>query len=71
MDSADRNNVCAVFLVEILKVRKMLEVVCINLAAVNNLVRLNIVREFLDVKSNVLFGKDFLDYGKNFGVRCG
>ena len=71
MDCADRNNVCAVFLVEILKVRKMLEVVCVNLAAVNNLVRLNIVREFLDVKSNVLFGKDFLDYGKNFGVRCG
>ena len=39
------NKLCTVFGVEVLEIREMLEVVCVELAAVYNVVRLNVVGE--------------------------
>lgn len=71
MDNCDRDNVCTVFLVEVIKVRSVLEVVCVNLTVFNNVVRLNVIRKFFDVKRNALCGKDFLCYVKDFLMRSG
>ena len=54
MDSRNRYHLCAVFLIEVFKVRQVLEVVCVNFAAVNNIVRLNIIGKFLNVKRYIL-----------------
>ena len=43
MDCRYGNKLCAVFGVEVLEIREMLEVVCVELAAVYNVVRLNVV----------------------------
>ena len=60
MDSRNRYHLCAVFFIEVFKVRQVLEVVCVNFAAVNNVVRLNVIGKFLNVKRYILFLKDFL-----------
>ena len=69
MDSRNRNNVCSVLLVEIVKIGLVLEIVGVKLAAVNNIVRLNIIVKFLDFQLNILFGKNFLCNGKYLSVR--
>ena len=71
MDSRNRNHLCAVFFIEVFKVRQVLEVVCVNFAAVNNVVRLNVIGKFLNVKRYILFLKDFLSDRKYFCMGCG
>ena len=71
MDSRNRYNLCAVFLIEVFKVRQGLEIVCVDLAAVNNIVRLNIIGKFLNVKRYILFLKNFLGNRKYFCMGCG
>ena len=60
MDSCCGHDISSLFSIEIVKIREMLEVVCIYLAAVNNIVRLYIVGENLNVKCDVLCCKDIL-----------
>ena len=71
MDSADGNNMSAVFCVEVVKVRSVLEVVCENIAAVNNLIGLYIVGKLNDFEGDVFLGKDVLRYLEDFCVRSG
>ena len=71
MDSGNLYDVSAVFRIEIVKIRSVLEVVGVNLAAFNYIVGLNIIGEFLDVKSNVFLGKYFLCYRKYLGMGRG
>ena len=71
MDSRNRYHLCAVFLIEVFKVRQVLEIVCVDLAAVNNIVRLNVIGKFLNVKRYILFLKNLLCNRKYFGVGCG
>ena len=52
MDRADGNDIGAVFGVEVIEVRNMLEVVGIDFAAVNNVVGLYIIGEFFDVEGD-------------------
>ena len=59
----------AVFPVEIVHVRYMLEVVGIQLAALYHVVGLYVIGEFHNFKGDVLRGKDFLRDGKDFRVR--
>ncbi len=61
----------AVFCIEIVQIRRMLEIVCIYLAAFNDVVGLNIISKFLDIKSNVLFSQNSLYDGQNLRMRCG
>ena len=68
MDSRNRYHLCAVFLIEVFKVRQVLEIVCVDLAAVNNIVRLNIIGKFLNVKRYILFLKNLFCNRKYFGV---
>ena len=70
MDCRYGNKLCTVFGVEVLEIREMLEVVCVELAAVYNVVRLNVVGIFLDVKRNILLLEYILYNRQNFGVRC-
>ena len=49
----------------------MLEVVCVELAAVNNVVGLNVVGVLLDFESDILLCEDILDNAEDFSVRCG
>lgn len=60
MDSTDRDKVSTVLLVEVVKIRSVLEVVCINLSVLGNYVRLNIVGEFNDLKCDFLLCEDIL-----------
>ena len=69
MDGKNGNKVGAVLCVEVIEVRNVLEVVSIDFSAFYYVVRLHIVGEFLDCKSDVLFCKDFLSYCENFFVR--
>ena len=71
MDIANGDDVRVVLLVEIVEVGLVLEVVCVNLAGLNNIVGLDIIFELFDVKSDALSGKDLLGNGENLGVRCG
>lgn len=71
MDIANGDDVRVVLLVEIVEVRLVLEVVCVDLAGLNNIVGLDIIFELFDVKSDALSGKDLLGNGENLGVRCG
>ena len=61
----------AVLSIEVVKVRNVLEVVGVDLAAVNHVVGLDIVGEFEDLKSDAFFGKDLLGNCKDLSVRCG
>ncbi len=70
MYSGDRHDLCAVLLVEVLKVGKVLEVVCIDLTTVNDLVGLDVIGELLNVKGDVLLGKYLSCNSQNLGVRC-
>ena len=69
MDSRNRNNVCSVLLVEIVKIGLVLEIVGVKLAAVNNVVRLNIIVKFLNFQLNILFGKNFLYNSEYLSMR--
>ena len=71
MDCRYGNKLCTVFGVEVLEIREMLEVIGVELAAVYNVVRLNVVGIFLDVKRNILILENILYNCQNFGVRCG
>ena len=71
MDCADGNNMSSVFGIKIIKVRSMLEVVCKNIAAVNNLVGLDIVGKFDDLKGDFFLGKNLFCYLKDFRMRSG
>ena len=71
MDNSNGNYVCAVLLVEVIKVRSMLEVVCVDFTGLNNIVRLNEIRELYNVKSDALCGKNLFGNLKNFLVWCG
>ena len=61
----------AVLSIEVVKVRNVLEVVGVDLAAVNHVVGLDIVGEFENLKSDAFFGKDLLGNCKDLSVRCG
>lgn len=71
MDIANGDDVRVVLLVEIVEVRLVLEVVCVDLAGLNNIVGLDIIFELFDVKGDALSGKDLLGNGEDLGVRCG
>ena len=87
MDIANGDDVRVVLLVEIVEVRLVLEVVCVDLAGLNNIVGLDIIFELFDVKGDALSGKDLLGNGEEpsllsaactmvipiavIGVRCG
>ena len=58
-----------VLCVKVIEIRLVLEVVSINLAAVNNIVRLNIVGELFDVKRNVFLCENLFCNFKDFRVR--
>ena len=70
MDSCNRYDVCSVLCVEIVKVRNVLEVVCIDFAAFYYIVRLYVVGVLFNCKGDVFFCKDFLGYCQNFSVWC-
>ena len=59
----------SVFCVEIVKIRNVLEIVCENVAAVNNLVGLNVIGEFNNLKGYVFLCKDIFRYFKDFCMR--
>ena len=59
------------FRIEILKVGEVLEVVCVNRAVVNDVVRHDVVVIFLNIQRDVACREDFLRNGKNLGVRRG
>ena len=71
MDSTDRDDVSTVLLVEVVKIRGVLEVVRVNLSVLGNYVRLNIVGEFNDLKCDFLLCEDILCNRKDLGVRRG
>ena len=53
VNSRNLNNVGAVLGVEVVKIRSVLEVVCVDFAAVYNLVGLNVIGKFLNIKRYV------------------
>ena len=61
----------AVLGVEVLQIRNVLEVVGVDLAALHDVVRLDVVGELLDVEGDVLRGQDLLGDGEDLGVRGG
>ena len=71
MDNGNGYDVSTVLLVEVVKVRGMLEIVCVDFTVFNNVVRLNVIRELFDVECNALCCKDFLCNVKNLFVRSG
>lgn len=71
MDCADRHKVSALFFVEVVKVRSVLEVVCVYGAVLNNGVGNYIVVVGLNIESYAFFGENLLCNFENFGVRCG
>ena len=71
VNSRNLNNVGAVLGVEVVKIRSVLEVVCVDFAAVYNLVGLNVIGKFLNIKRYVFSSKNFLCYRKYFRVGCG
>ena len=61
MDAAGIYKVCTLLFIETLKIRDMLEIVCIKLSALHYEIRLYIVIEYGDLKSITLL----LEYGLN------
>ncbi len=59
MDCGNGNDMRAVFLIEVIEVRCMLEIVCIAFATLNYRIRNDIVGENLDFESDVLLGENF------------
>lgn len=71
MNCADRHKVSALFFVEVVKVRGVLEVVCVYGAVLNNGVGNYIVIVGLNIESYAFFGENLLSDFENFRVRCG
>ncbi len=71
MDDQNGDEVRTVLGVEVLQIRNVLEVVRVNLAALHDVVRLDVVGELLDVERDVLLGQDLLGDGEDLGVRGG
>ena len=71
MDGKNRNDVSAVFGVEVIEVRGVLEVVGQDGAVLYNIIGDNIVAVLLDIQGDVLRGQDLLGNGQNLGVGSG
>ena len=71
MYRCNRYDLCSVLRIKVLKIGKVLEIVGVYFSAVNNIVRLNIIGKFLNVKRYILFLKNLLCNRKYFGVGCG
>ena len=71
MDAAGVHKVRALLFVKVLKIRDVLEVVCVKLAAFDNVVRLHIVLELLDLQRPALGLEDGLGLREDLGVRRG
>ena len=71
VNCADGNDVSTVLGVEIIKIGGVLEIVCVNLAAVNNLVGDDVVGVLFDIESDVLLCKNILCYLEYLGVGSG
>ena len=71
MNSARRYQLGAVFLIEVLKIRQVLEVVGVDLAVVYNVVGDNVVGELPNFKGNSLLCEDLLCNRKDLCVRSG
>lgn len=71
VDDQNGDEVRAVLGVEVIQIRNVLEVVGVNLAALHDVVRLDVVGELLDVEGDVLRGQDLLGDGEDLGVRGG
>ena len=63
-------DVRAVFSIEVIEIRYMLEVVCIAFAALNDRIRNNIIGENIDLESDVLLGEYLLYLCEDLGMRC-
>ena len=61
----------ALFFVEVVKVRSVLEVVCVYGAVLNNGIGNYIVVVGLNIESYAFFGENLLCNFENFSVRCG
>ena len=59
MHGGDRNYMRAVFAVKILKVGKMLKIIGVTVAALDDVVGLNIIGKLYDFQRNILFRQGF------------
>ena len=71
MDGRHGNDVSAVFLIEIVEVRGVLEVVGVAFAVFNDIIGDDIIGEYLYLKRDLLCGKEAFGYLKDLGMRCG
>ena len=71
MDRENRNDVSAVFGVEVIEVRGVLEVVGQDGAVLYNIIGDNIVAVLLDIQGDVLRGQNFLDNSQDLSVGSG
>ena len=71
MDIGRVHKVGALLFVEVVKIREVLEVVGVHFAAVDHLVRLDIVGEFHDLERDTEVGKDRFGNFQNLCVRRG
>ena len=71
MDAAGVHKVRALLFIEVLEIRNVLEVVCVKLAAFDDVVRLHIVLELLDLQRPALGLEDGLGLREDLGVRRG
>ena len=71
MDAARVYQVRALLFVEVLQIGDVLEVVGVKLAALDDVVRLHVILEFLDLERPALGSQDGSDLRENFGVRRG
>ena len=71
MDAACIDQMGSLLFVKALKVRNVLEVVCVKLAAFDDVVRLHIVLELLDLQRPALGLEDGLGLREDLGVRRG
>ena len=71
MDTAGINKVSTVLCIEVVKVRNVLEVVCVDLAALNYEVGLYIIFKFGNLKGPTLGSKDLCCLSKDLCMRCG
>ena len=71
MNACDRYKRSALLFVKIVEIRNMLEVVCVNIAAINYKVRLNIIFKFGYFKCPALLGKNFCCLSQNLCMGSG
>ena len=71
MDAAGVHKVRALLFVKVLEIREVLEVVRVKLAALDDVVRLHIVLELLDLQRPALSLEDGLGLREDLGVRRG